>query len=162
MKRITLLAVLILGFMSTAMLAQQTSDQVKPLTNDDIAMLRADIQADKVDVIGKTMEFTDAQSKVFWPLYREYADKQQKIGDQRVSLIKDYAAHYDTINNTQANDLATRLLKIDKDYDDLRAQYYPKFKDAIGAKQAAKFFQVDNRLSLLVNLQLAQSIPIIH
>jgi hypothetical protein len=32
---------------------------------------------------------------------------------------------------------------------------------ALGAKRAAKFYQVDNRLSLLVNLQLTSEIPLI-
>ena len=161
MKAIKVLAVVALVFMNAALLAQQTSGQVKPLTDDDIALLRADVQADKTDIITKTMQFNEAQSKAFWPLYREYANEQQKIGDQRVSLIKDYAAHYDTIDDTQADAFMTRLMKFDKDNYDLRAKYYPQFKKAVGAKQAAKFFQVDNRLNLLINLQLASLIPII-
>lgn len=36
----------------------------------------------------------------------------------------------------------------------LRQEYWPKFEKALGAKRPAKFYQVDNRLSLLVNLQL--------
>jgi Spy/CpxP family protein refolding chaperone len=162
MKALTALAVEILLFMNTALLAQQTSKTATPLTDDDIALLRADIQADKTDVITKTMQFTEAQSKAFWPLYREYANEQQKIGDQRVSLIKDYAAHFDSIDDAAANDFMMRFLKYDKDNHDLRAKYYPKFKEAVGARQAAKFFQVDNRLNLLVNLQLARLVPIIH
>ena len=35
---------------------------------------------------------TDTDAKAFWPLYREYANKQQTLGDERVSVIKDYAA----------------------------------------------------------------------
>jgi hypothetical protein len=161
MKVITVLAVLVLLCANTVLLAQ-TNAQVRPLTDDDIAMLRADIQADKTTVIGKTMQLTDVQAKAFWPLYHEYANAQQKIGDQRVSLIKDYAAHYDTLTDEEANDYMTRLMKYDKDNYNLRAKYYPKFKKAIGAKQAAKFFQVDNRLSLLINVQLADLIPIIR
>jgi hypothetical protein len=32
---------------------------------------------------------------------------------------------------------------------------------AIGAKQTAKFYQADNRLALLVNVQLAALLPVI-
>jgi hypothetical protein len=35
---------------------------------------------------------------------REYANKQQMIGDQRVSVIKDYANHYDTIDDVKADE----------------------------------------------------------
>ena len=38
-----------------------------------------------------TMQLNDADAKNFWPLYREHVNKEQAIGDQRVSAIKDYA-----------------------------------------------------------------------
>jgi hypothetical protein len=43
----------------------------------------------------------------------------------------------------------------------LREDYWPKFMNVLGAKRAAKFYQVDNRLSLIVNLQLTAQIPLI-
>ena len=55
-----------------------------------------------------------------------------------------------------------RMIKFNQSRSNLTAQYYPKFKKAIGAKQAAKFIQVDNRLTLVVDLQLANSVPIIQ
>jgi hypothetical protein len=52
-------------------------------------------------------------------------------------------------------------VKYDDEIASLRKKYIPKFKKAIGAKQTAKFLQVDNRLHLLVNVQLAALLPII-
>ena len=155
-----LMIVVALSLVSGAGAQTATSDQAA--TDTDIALLRSDVQAQKTDVIGHTMQFNDADAKAFWPLYREYANKQQILGDERVSVIKDYGAQYDTLTDSQADGLMARLLKFDKARTDLRAEYYPKFKKAIGAKQAAKFFQVDNRLTLLVDLQLANAIPIIQ
>jgi hypothetical protein len=158
MQRIVMAAVLLVA--SGAVAQTATTDQSG--TDTDIALLRSDVQAQKTDVIAHTMQFNDADAKAFWPLYRDYANKQQILGDQRVSAIKDYAAQYDTLNDAQADGLMARMLKFDKARTDLRAEYYPKFKAAIGPKQAAKFIQVDNRLSLLVDLQLANAIPIIQ
>jgi hypothetical protein len=44
----------------------------------------------------------------------------------------------------------------------LRETYWPKFMKALGAKRAAKFYQVDNRLSLILNVQLTAAIPLIQ
>ena len=145
---------------SGAMAQTATTDQSG--TDTDIALLRSDVQAQKTDIIGKTMQLSDTDAKPFWPLYREYSTKQQALGDERVSVIKDYAAQYDTLTDAQADALMARMIKFNKSRNELTAQYYPKFKKAIGPKQAAKFFQVDNRLTLLVDLQLANSIPIIQ
>lgn len=140
----------------------QTATTDQSGTDTDIALLRSDVQAQKTEIIGKTMQLSDTDAKTFWPLYREYANKQQTLGDQRVAIIKDYANQYDTMTDAQADSLADRLIKFDKARTQLRAEYYPKFKKAIGAKQAAKFLQVDNRLTLIVDLQLANSIPIMQ
>jgi hypothetical protein len=155
---VTMLAALLMA--SGAIAQTATTDQSG--TDTDIALLRSDVQAQKTDIIGKTMQLSDTDAKAFWPLYREYANKQQTLGDQRVSVIKDYGAEYDTLTDTQADGLMDRMIKFNKSRNELTAQYFPKFKKAIGAKQAAKFIQVDSRLTLLVDLQLANSIPIIQ
>ena len=71
----------------------------------DITLLRSDVQTQRTAVVTDEMKLTDDQGKVFWPLYREYANKQQVIGDQRVSLIKDYANSYDTMDDATADGL---------------------------------------------------------
>jgi hypothetical protein len=150
-----------LVLLSAALSAQTTGDAVKPLTDSDIQLLRSDVQADKNDIITATMQFTDPESKSFWPIYRDYARDQQVIGDDRVQLIKDYAANYDSMDDTKAKDMVQRMISIDTRTLTLREDYWPKFSKALGAKRAAKFYQVDNRLSLLINLQLTSAIPLI-
>ena len=141
----------------------QTADvSAKPLTDADIQLLRSDVQATKNDIITHTMKFTDAESAAFWPVYRDYARDQQVIGDQRVNLIKDYAQNYDAMDNAKAKGLAQQLIEIDQKYAKLRADYWPKFEKAVGAKRAAKFYQVDNRITLMINLKLASEIPLIQ
>jgi len=130
--------------------------------DSDIALLRADIQTQKTAIITSTMQFTDDQAKAFWPLYRDYSTKQQAIADQRVSLIKDYANQYDTMTDAQADALVGRLMKFQDARAKLAESYYPQFKKAIGAKQAAKFYQVDNRLTLVIDLQIASAVPIMQ
>lgn len=142
--------------------AQTVEVSAKPLTDADIQLLRSDVQADKNQIITHTMKFTDSESIAFWPVYREYARDQQAIGDERVQLIKDYAKHYDTFDNAKATNMTQRLINIDSKVVNLRQEYWPKFEKALGAKRAAKFFQVDNRLSLLVNLQLVSEIPLVQ
>jgi hypothetical protein len=163
MKVLRGMMIAVLAWGSLGALAQTPADANtgRPLTDDDIAVLRQDVQADKTEIITRNMQFTDEQSKAFWPVYRDYAHDQQVIGDQRVSLIKDYAANYDTITDAQAQSYLTRALKFDEDMLDLRKSYVSKFEKAIGAKQTAKFYQVDNRLSLVVSVQLAALLPII-
>jgi len=84
----------------------------QPLVSDtEIQLIRSDIQSDKNDIIADTMEFTEAESKAFWPVYRDYARDQQKIGDKFVQLVKDYAQQYDSMTDAQAKDMTERFLR---------------------------------------------------
>jgi Spy/CpxP family protein refolding chaperone len=134
---------------------------VTPLTDTDIQLLRSDVQADKNQIIADTMQFTDAESTAFWPVYRDYTRDQQAIGDDRVQLIKDYAKNYDSMDDAKAKDMVQRMINIEDKTLNLREDYWPKFMKALGAKRAAKFYQVDSRLSLIINVQLTSAIPLL-
>jgi hypothetical protein len=157
LKVIGILCSLLLG----PAFAQTVEVTAKPLTDADIQMLRSNIQADKNDVIAHTMKFTDPESTAFWPVYRDYSRDQQVIGDERVQLIKDYAKYFDTMDDAKAKNMAQRLLNVESKFVNLRQEYWPKFEKVLGAKRAAKFYQVDNRLTMLVNLQLVSEIPLV-
>jgi Spy/CpxP family protein refolding chaperone len=141
-------------------MAQSTPNQSG--IDADITLLRSDLQTQRTAVVTQEMNLTDDQGKAFWPLFREYSNKQQVVGDQRVSLIKDYADKYSSMDDATADDLAKRQMKFVQDRMKLQSEYYPKFKKAVGAKQAAKFLQIDNRLNMLVDLQLASNIPVLQ
>jgi len=141
--------------------AQTVEVSAKPITDADIQLLRSDVQAQKNQIIAHNMQFTDSESAAFWPVYRDYSRDQSAIGDERVQLIKDYAQHYDTLDDTKADNMTRRLLNIEAKVVNVRQEYWPKFEKALGAKRAAKFFQVDNRLTLIVNLRLVSEIPLV-
>src|SRR6476660_590941 len=92
-----------LVLLTTFMSGQTTT--AKPLSDSDIQLLRSDVQAGKNEIITATMQFTDAESTAFWPVYRGYARDQQVIGDERAKLVKDYAASYETLDDNKAKDL---------------------------------------------------------
>jgi len=150
-----------LVLLSVVIFAQTAEVTAKPLSDSDIQLLRSDLQAGKSEIITATMQFTDAESAAFWSVYRDFARDQQVIGDERLKLIKDYAENYDTMDDNKARDMVQRMINFEDETLNLREDYWPKFMKALGAKRAAKFYQVDNRLSLLVNLQLTSAVPLI-
>jgi hypothetical protein len=145
-----------------AVLAQTTDATAKPLTDTDIQLMRSDVQSARTDIVNHTMLFTPAESTAFTPVYQAYVKDQHAIGDEKLSLIKDYANNIDTMDDAKANSMTLRLLAIDQKSAALRQTYWPKFVKALGAKRAAMFYQVDNRLNMLINLQLAANIPLVQ
>lgn len=142
-------------------LAQTAQVQAKPITDADVQLLRQDIQSMKNQIITDTMNFSETEAAAFWPVYKEYAAAQHAIADKRLALITDYARSIDKMDDAKAHSLTERLFAIEDETQALRKSYFPRFEKALGAKRAAKFYQVDNRLSLMINLQLASEIPLI-
>ena len=127
-----------------------------------IALLRADVGAQKVAVIGQMMQFTPEGAAVFWPLYGAYAKELGALGDERVSLIRDYADNHSSLSDQKADDIVYRALELEGKRTALKRKHYDLIKAELGSTTAAKFLQVENQLLMLVDLQVASSLPIVE
>ena len=123
-------------------------------------LLRSDLRSQKVAIITEVMEFTEAEDAKFWPVYREYETELAKINDDRLALVKEYAGSSDTMTDAVANRLALGALDLEGRRHALKVSYYDRFKAVLSAKTAARFLQVENQILLLLDLQIAASLPI--
>jgi hypothetical protein len=131
------------------------------VTDQDIQMLRSNLRSKKKQIIAQNMTLTDAQSEKFWPMYDAYTQETIKLNDTRFALIKEYAQDYNTMTDAQASSLMTRQRDLDRQFIQLRDDWTPKFEKIISPKQTARFFQLDRRIGLLTDLQLASKIPLV-
>ena len=127
-----------------------------------VELLRSDVKTQRVAIITEVMQFSDSAAAIFWPIYREYEFESTQIGDDMLVLLKDYAANYDALTADMAKDLANRSLKIQEDDLKLRRKYFKKVEKAMGSVTAARFLQIENQINLLIDLQIAQALPLIQ
>lgn len=149
-------------YAQAAQSAPATSAQSQASLDQDIQLLRGDIRSQKKEIVAANMNLTPDEATKFWPIYDQYTAEVDKIGDSRVALIKEYASSYNTMTDAQANDLMKRAAAIDQQFIATRSKYVPIFQKVISAKKTALWFQIDRRLDLLINLQLAANIPVVN
>ena len=123
-------------------------------------LLRADVRAQKVAILVEVMGFTDVEDKAFWPLYREFDAEMSKLGDERVALIADYAAHYDELTDAVADRLAAKALDLESRRQATKAKYYERIKAGLSPRTALRFLQVEHQLQLIIDLQISASLPV--
>ena len=141
---------------------QQQQPAATPTVSDqDIQLLRQDIRSQKKQLIAANLQLTDAEATKFWPVYDAYTQETVKINDARYALIKEYAQTYDAMTDVQAKSLIKRWAATDQQFINLRMQWMPKFETVLPGKKAALFFQLDRRIGLLIDLQLASMIPMV-
>jgi hypothetical protein len=136
--------------------AQNTVDQ-------DVDLLRKDIRSQKKQIIAANLQLTDTEAVKFWPLYDQYTAELVKINDAKYGVIKEYANTFSsTLTDDHAVALTRNLLTVDQQAAQLRLKYVPIFSQVISGKKTALFFQLDRRLVMLIDLQLASQIPMVQ
>ena len=146
---------------SQAPAAATTEQQTKALNLSAYAeLLRSDVRAQKVAIITEVMGFNDKEDEAFWPIYREYDLEMARLGDERVALIADYAKNYANVTDDVADRLASKALELESRRQELKGQVYQKVKKALSPLTAARFLQVEHQLLLLIDLQIASSLPV--
>jgi hypothetical protein len=95
-------------------------------------------------------------------VYDRYSAELSKLGDQRYSLIKEYANGFGTLTDAQALSLVTRSLALDEQVAQLRSKYVPIINQVLPGTKTATFFQLDRYLNALIDIQLATRIPVVQ
>ena len=122
---------------------------------------RADLRAKHVEVIAQLMLFSEKEAQAFWPVFRDYEGDLMKLSDKMIQISKDYVQHYETMTEEMANELAERFLDWQAGRVKLMRHYYKKFSKALSPKVAAKFFQLENQLWILMDLKIASTLPLL-
>jgi hypothetical protein len=132
------------------------------VTDEDIALLRQDLRAKKMQVIGQNMSLSDPEAEKFWPIYNHYVKDLQEVNDQKYALLKQYAEMWSTMSDQDALIYVRNWLEADGEAQALRLKYVPLVSQVLPGKKAATFFQLDRRLNMIVDLQLFSQIPLAH
>jgi hypothetical protein len=66
------------------------------------------------------------------------------------------------MTDAKADELIQRSLDFQKQRGELLAKYYQIMKQSVGAITAARFLQVEHQLLLIIDLQIASSLPIVQ
>ncbi len=141
--------------------AQQPGKKDGASIDQEIAMLRSDLRSTRKQVIAANMKLTDAEAVKFWPIYDQYVNELVAINNAKYAIIKEYMQSTN-MTEEQADSITKRWLDVDQSVVELRLKYIPIFRKALSAKSTALFYQLDRRVQMMIDLQLASSIPMIE
>ena len=164
MARITIVALaawLAFAAPAAAQSAQSGDTDTKTLNFTAYAeLLRSDVKLTKVAIITELMGFTPEEDKAFWPIYREYDREMEKLGDERVALIADYAKAFEQLTDATADKLAKTAIDLEAKRQAAKAKFFERVRGALKGKTALRALQVEHQLQLLIDLQIAASLPV--
>jgi hypothetical protein len=143
------------------LLAASAGSTLAQNDQDLIEVARGAIRADRQAVVAATMDLTPEESKEFWPLYRDYRAEMDKISDGLVKLVLEYAKVYPNVPAEQAKQWLKDYTQLQQRQVSKRTAYLKRFARILPAPKALRLAQVETRLDLLGQLQLAAVVPLV-
>jgi hypothetical protein len=143
-------------FALTPLCQAQTQE---PSVDSAIEVVRANAQADRATIINAAMNLSDKDGAAFWPIYRQYEYERSTLDDRRVAVIKEYTKKYPTLTDAEAKAMAETMFEYDSRLAALKKNYFKKFNKVLPALTVTKFFQLDRRIDLLMDMQVESSLP---
>lgn len=155
MKKVFALSALILVSCLVPVLSAQTADDVVHLS-------RSVIQTERQAIVAANLGLSEAESTVFWPLYREYRSAVEQAIDTRVDMLKRFSESYESLTDDEAMSLLDDHISYQKQVLKVQTTYAKKMKKVLQGKTVARFFQIENKMDAIINYELASDIPLMR
>lgn len=153
---------MVCGAMGNAQTAPPQDNNTRVISSQDVDLLRKDLRSRKKQLIAENLKLTDAEATKFWPIYDQYTAELVKINDKKFGLIQEYADHWGTMTDEQAASYLRQWLDVDVAIMQLRQKYVPIVSQVLNGRKSATFFQLDRRISMMIDLQLASQLPVVQ
>ena len=147
---------------------QLTLAQSKPAESDkpasNLEIIHEKLKADKKLIVAKYMQLTESEAKKFWPVYDEYQKDLQRSNERLSNLLENYAADHknNSLTDEKAKKLLDEWLALEQDEGKRRGAFAPKVLQALPAKKAARYLQIENEFRILLRYDLAKTVPLVQ
>ena len=130
------------------------------LPNNEIELLLVTKAAQKKAVILANMGLKGETKEKFGTLYDEYQEKLMKHRTAELKLIRDYALNHNNMTDENANKIIVEWSTVEDAEVVLKRNYVARFKKIMSSADVIRYFQIENRLQLLREVQTTNLIPL--
>jgi hypothetical protein len=149
-----LAALVFLGMMCASPAWAQSNDS-------SIRLTRSAVQAERQALISANLDLTEEQRAVFWPLYADYRKAIDEIADDKVEFFERFFASYETLTDEEALALLDESFKLKARYLEVQRTHAAKMREALPGKTVARFFQIENKMDVIIDYEMSGEFPLI-
>lgn len=118
------------------------------------------VQTDRRAILAANLQLTEEESRVFWPIYDEYELAMKKVTDQRLAMLDQYAAKYDTLTDADADGMLNTRYKVDEEATKIKVKYAKKIQKALPSTKALRYLQLQDRIDNVIAGNAYSMIPL--
>jgi Spy/CpxP family protein refolding chaperone len=154
MKKLLVLSLLVFTSLSFA--------QIQSFDSTYIEGLKKDVGGTFKEIVKENLKLTEDEANKFWPLFDQYLAARSPIFEKRVSITEEFMMNYYAMDDATAKDLIDKAVQSQQDLMDVRKEYLDKMFEVLPAPLVGKFFQIDNRVSAVVDLVRMSATPLVR
>lgn len=147
---------------ATAPRERPAMTQEREKAADEMQLIREKMRADKKLLVSQNMGLTDAEAQKFWPIYDRYQVDLGRLFDRQLEIIETFAGNYEAMSDAVAKKLLDDYLALEDEQFALQQSYLPKFRGVLSERKVARYYQIENKLKAIVDLDLAANIPLVE
>ena len=118
-----------------------------------------DLFARKKALVKDSMQLTEKESAVFWPLYDDFEKNEINIFKKTVAHLRKYAQKRKNLSDKQAKSLMNDYLQIEAEALELKRTLVKKFSKKLPAKRVAQYFVLEELLEAGFFCEIAENLP---
>jgi len=133
---------------------------VYAMPNNELSLVLLSKAAEKKAIVLATMELKGETKVKFGKLYDKYQKALMTHRVNELGVIADYAKDMENMTDENSNKLITKWLTAEEAGMVLKKEYIAKFKKIMPSADVIRYFQIENRIQLMNELQRASMIPL--
>jgi Spy/CpxP family protein refolding chaperone len=155
-------------FVAASAQAQSSAQQASattasaPSADEVLKKFRSDMQSSRADIMAKNLTLSAEQAAKFWPVFDKYQKEQNAIMDAHLKAITKYVEGSKTLDDAAALGFINAHLDRDAKMTALRKQWLGEFQKVLPTKLAVRAMQIDRRLSLTAQMDIASQLPLVQ
>ena len=143
--------------------AQPSSQAEDANLNAILEMTRSDMNSYKIHTLNEVMAMTAPEAEKFWPIYQAYEKELMGFEDEGLAQIREFLELQASgaTDGKKWDSLAKDVLKNKRDRLKLWEKYQKQISRKVSPYRAAQFLQIEHQMRLLIDLNIAEEMPVI-
>lgn len=128
--------------------------------SDEAVLTLQVITEDYNDLVKESMNLTDEQWAAFEPVFNEYKAAMHPIFEKRITLIKEFVKRKGELTDAEAKMALAVIRDIERDEWLAQRDFQHDFLEVIPAARVLRFWQIENRMMLVMLSAAAKDVPL--
>jgi len=133
-----------------------------PVDAAALANLRERIRSDRKGLVAQNLPLTESEARAFWPVY-ERCHESIESAQRRVNrAVVDYVGSEGQMSDAHAKQIVRDVLAAEADAVRARKACFDRVARVLPGRKAARYFQIENKISALSRFDAAVAIPLVQ